>query len=134
MKIAVVSESPADEAAIKILIDAILQSDTELISAPRLRPHGWSHVLGLLPSIIKHLHYQTDVEGFVVVLDTDESEVHQIAHETSEALATNCRLCQLRLTVLRELQRLRAVPNRSDMKHALGVAVPAIEGMVSMRH
>ena len=30
MKIAVVSESPADEAAIKILVDAIIGSESEL--------------------------------------------------------------------------------------------------------
>jgi hypothetical protein len=52
MKLAVISESPADEAAIKILVDAIVGEETELVPL-RLRPGGWPHVLQLLPPIIK---------------------------------------------------------------------------------
>lgn len=127
MKIAIVSESPADEAAIRILVDQILGVETELVFSTRLRPQGWPSVLNLLPSIIKHLHYQTDAKGLVVVVDSDESEVHQSAHEGSEMLGTDCRLCRLRHTTILELQRLRAVPNRAAMVYAIGVAVPAIE-------
>ncbi len=46
MKIAVVSESPADEAAIKILVDAIIGSESELFSL-RTRPNGWTKIFDL---------------------------------------------------------------------------------------
>src|SRR5258705_11865261 len=127
MKIAVVSESPGDEAAIKILIDAIVGHETELVSAPRLRPGGWPHVLALLPSIIKALHYRTDVEGIAVVVDSDDSPVHNEAHEAFEEGYLGCRLCELRTSIGLTLSRVTAVANRATLRIALGVAVPAIE-------
>jgi hypothetical protein len=126
MKIAVVSESSTDEAAVKILVDAIVGHETELFSL-RARPNGWPHVLNLLPNIIIGLHYGTDVEALVVVVDSDESPIHRSAHETPEAQNPDCRLCLLRNTVRGKLAQLHAVPNRITMKSGLGLAVPAIE-------
>ena len=48
MKLAVISESPADEAALKIIVDGIIGIETELVSV-RLRPNGWPQVWQLLP-------------------------------------------------------------------------------------
>jgi hypothetical protein len=127
MKIAVVSESPADEAAIKILVDGILEAETELVSSPRLRPQGWRSVLGLLPIIIKHLHYQTDADAFVAVVDSDDSEVHLRAHEGLESAFPNCRLCRLRYLIRNEIDGLASVPARPLMKCAIGIAVPSVE-------
>jgi hypothetical protein len=127
MKIAVVSESPADEAAIKILVDAIVGHETELVSTPRLRPGGWPHVLALLPSIIKALHYHTDAEGVAVVVDSDSSPVHVTTHQADQQSSSGCRLCLLRSCVGASLLKLSPVVNRSPLKTAVGVAVPAIE-------
>ncbi|HMG73523.1 MAG TPA: hypothetical protein VK582_08480 [Pyrinomonadaceae bacterium] len=126
MKIAFVSESPADEAAIKLLVDAIVGSESELFSF-RSRPNGWTRIFALLPNIIKHLHYGYEVEGLVVVMDSDDSPIHDNAHEMARAQNLDCRLCRLRETVQVELSRLRPLPNRTDLKMALGLAVPAIE-------
>ena len=126
MKIAIVSESSADETAIKILVDAILGRGSELVSV-RTRPSGWTGVFGLLPNIIRGLHYGTDVEALVVVMDSDESPAHQNTHEPPNEENAECRLCRLRATVRTALARVRAVPNRTEMKTALGLAVPAIE-------
>ena len=126
MKIAVVSESPADEAAIKILVDAIVGEESDLYSI-RTRPHGWSRVFELLPNIVNALHYGTDVEALVVVMDSDESPVHQNFHEALQAENAQCRLCRLRSTVGLALSRVRAIPNRALVKTAMGLAVPAIE-------
>ncbi len=129
MKIAIVSESPADEAAIKILVDAIVGIESELFSF-RTRPNGWTRIFPLLPKIIKHLHYGYEVEGLVVVMDSDESPIHVRAHEVDLA-NRECRLCRLRETVRNELSKMRPLPNRSDLKTALGLAVPAIEAWYS---
>jgi hypothetical protein len=126
MKIAIVSESPADEAAIKILVDAIVGNESDVHSI-RTRPNGWTRVFTLLPNIINALHYGTDVEALVVVVDSDDSPIHQNCHEQLQAEQTQCRLCRLRSTVEIALHRVRAIPNRSSLKTALGVAVPAIE-------
>ena len=127
MKIAVVSESPADEAAIKILVDALVGYETELVSAPRLRPSGWPNVLTLLPSIVKALHYNTDADSLAVVVDSDDSPVHGADHETTPENYLDCRLCQPRTCVGLSLHRVTAVANREPLRTALGVAVPAIE-------
>lgn len=127
MKIAIVSESPADEAAIKFLVDAIVGHATELVVAPRLRPNGWPHVLSLLPNIVKSLYYFSDVAGLVVVVDSDDSPLHDDSHEASEVQNPDCRLCLLRTTVALSLGRVSPVSGRVAMKRALGVAVPSIE-------
>ncbi|MDX6497036.1 MAG: hypothetical protein QOG23_296 [Blastocatellia bacterium] len=126
MKIAVVSESPADEAAIKILVDAVVGSESELFSL-RTRPYGWTKIFELLPNIINGLHYGTEVEALVVVMDSDESPSHENTHEPPNEENPECRLCRLRATARTALARLRALPNRTEMKTALGLAVPAIE-------
>jgi hypothetical protein len=126
MKIAVVSESPADEAAIKILVDAIIGSESELFSL-RTRPNGWTRIFDLLPNIVSGLHYGSDVDGLVVVMDSDESPPHENTHEVPNEWSPECRLCQLRASVRNALSKLRSLVNRSDLKTALGLAVPAIE-------
>jgi hypothetical protein len=126
MKIAIVSESPADEAAIKVLVDAIVGHATELVVAPRLRPNGWPSVLNLLPSIVKSLFYNSDVDGLVVVVDSDDSPIHDNSHDGSEAQQRDCRLCLLRATVALSLRRVSPVSGRAAVKAASGVAVPSI--------
>src|ERR1044072_4477089 len=124
MKIAVVSESPADKSAIKILIDAILGHETELVSASRLRPGGWPQVLSLLPSISKALHYHTDAEGIAVVVDSDSSPIHLLDHPREEECHSECRLCMLRSCLRTSLLRVSPVQNRVALKTAVGLAVP----------
>ncbi len=126
MKIGVVSESPADEAAIKILVDAVVGYETELVSA-RLRPGGWPHVLAVLPSIVTALHYRAEAEGIAVVVDSDDSPVHDAAHDEGAQDHPSCRLCQMRVSVGLTLSRVTAVPNRAPLRTAMGIAVPAIE-------
>ncbi len=127
MKVAVLGESSADEAAIKILLAAILQKDTEEISLDPIRTRGWSGILQLLPIAIPRLYYHTDAEGLVVVIDSDETPLHVRSHETSDRGDLNCRLCQVNNLVRRELEGLRIIPNREPLKTAVGLAVPAIE-------
>ena len=126
MKIAVVSESSSDEAAVKILVDAIVGSESEIV-ARRTRPNGWPQVLHLLPNIITGLHYGTNVDALVVVVDSDETPVHQNSHESLHAENPECRLCLLRTAVATALARVRPLPNRTNLKTAVGLAVPAIE-------
>lgn len=127
MRIAVVSEFTADEAAVKILTDSILGIETELVAPRRSRPRGWPSLLNLLPTIIKDLHYNSNAEGLVMVVDSDETPCHEGSHETASSENATCRLCQLRVVVNRESQRLSAVANREHLKFAIGLAVPAIE-------
>ena len=126
MKIAVVSESPADEAAIKILVDGIVGEETELVTGARVRPGGWPHVLGVLPNILTALHYRGEADSLAVVVDSDDSPVHAQSHETQRN-DPDCRLCQLRNCVQRCLQRVTPLNNRNALQTAMGLATPSIE-------
>jgi hypothetical protein len=126
MKIAVVSESSADEAAVKILIDAILGTESTLIPL-RTRPNGWPSVLNLIPNIIAGLYYGTEAEALVVVVDSDDSPIHEQIHDMPGPPNLDCRLCKLRITTQSELAKTQPMLNRIPLKTALGLAVPAIE-------
>jgi hypothetical protein len=125
MKVVVLSESSADEAAIRILVNGILGRETEDVASLPLRSRGWPSIIRVLPTVIKFLHYQTDAEALVVSADSDDSPIHRSSHEQAENEEPGCRLCQLR-KVFAET-KLSDVAGRSELKSAVGLAVPAIE-------
>jgi hypothetical protein len=127
MKVAILSESPADEVALRILVEGILGMETQPIASPRLRARGWPSVLDVLPAVLKHLHYHTDAEAFVLVVDSNHSRVHQLGHEQPGCADSQCRLCRLQAVVARVHGELRPIPGRLLIKTAIGMAVPAIE-------
>lgn len=127
MKVAVLSESPADEAAVRILTDAILRTPTEAIATYTLRTRGWPAVRKALPTVLMHLTYQTEAEGLVVVVDSDGSTIHEPTHGVPGKAPTDCRICQLHGIVDQQRRSLRTVPGRHPVRVAIGLAVPAIE-------
>ncbi|MCI0340643.1 MAG: hypothetical protein L0216_05755 [Planctomycetales bacterium] len=76
---------------------------------------------------MKHLWYQTDAEGLVVVVDSNGSPVHQHGTGTPCASGPRCRLCQLEEIEGRVRGQLAMVPGRGALRVAIGIAVPAIE-------
>jgi hypothetical protein len=123
MKVAYFAESPADQAALTILTEAILGRATEPISYAGLRHRGWPTVRTALRPVLKELHYHTDAEGFVFIVDSNGSP----PHEPPNACDPKCRLCQLRRIIDEVRQQLRPRPHKPPLKIALGLAVPAIE-------
>lgn len=127
MKLVVLSESPADEAAVRILVDGILGAQTDHAAPPFLRTRGWSPLLGVLPAILKHLHYHSDADALVVIVDSDDSTPHLMAHFPPDGASQGCRLCKLRLVADQVQNGLTEVPDRARLKTAFGLAVPALE-------
>jgi len=129
MRITVLSESPADEAAIRILIESVLGRPTQSVEPPPqlLRTRGWPSVLRIIPKVLPYIHYQTDAEACVIVVDTDTSPVHQATHEQPGGAVSACRLCQLRQVMTQTQRQLRPIPGRPPLQTAVGVAVPAME-------
>jgi hypothetical protein len=127
MKVAVLGESAADEGAIHILSAGILGRPTEPVAGPALRTRGWPSVASILPVVIKHLYYQTDAEGLIVVVDSNSSPVHEPGHEERSGADPLCRWCHLQQIVTETTVRLRSVPGRLPLKTAIGLAVPVIE-------
>jgi hypothetical protein len=127
MKVSVLSESPADESALHILLRRILGEDIEKYDPFRLRSRGWPSVVDVLPSVIKHLHYRSDVEALVVVVDSNKSVLHEGKVDEMCDHAEECRLCRLRTVIRQVCGQLKEMPARQTLKVASGVAVPAIE-------
>jgi hypothetical protein len=139
MKLAILSESPADEAALRVLSEYVLGAPFGLVM-PTLRARGWPSVEQVLPFILRHLHFNTDADRLVVVVDSDDSPVHTPEHEAPNYHHPLCRVCRLRAVFRRTLKNLPPTwpgQNRPDSSapargrprvlRAVGLAVPAIE-------
>ncbi|MBX3739177.1 MAG: hypothetical protein KF715_20990 [Candidatus Didemnitutus sp.] len=126
MKLAILSESPADEAALRILVGYALAEPFALVT-PSLRARGWPSVEQVLPPILRHLHFNTDALGLVVVCDSDDSPVHTPEHEAPGYHHPLCRICRLRAAFRRTMKNLPPAHGRRSPLRAIGVAVPAIE-------
>jgi hypothetical protein len=126
MKVAILGESSADEAAYRLLVDALLGIKTQPVANLSLRSRGWPAVFQVLPAVIKKLHYHTDAEALVVVLDSNHSPVHGTAHD-SGTVDSECRWCRVQSILRMEMGRLRSVHGREMLKTAAGLAVPALE-------
>ena len=129
MKVAILSESEADEAAVRILADGVLGTKTKRPSGPpiRVRARGWPAVLSTIPAIVNALHYWSDADGLIVVVDSDLSPIHTQSHKEPERADVSCRLCQVAEAVALTKSHLRPVPGRAPLRIAAGLAVPQIE-------
>ena len=126
MKIAILSESPADEAAVKILAEKILDRTIEVVSR-RVRSRGLQAAIHSVPPTIKDLHYQRTADALIVAIDSDSSPVHLSDHSPTEHAKLGCRYCKLHLIIEETHRRLRPIPNQPKIQTAVAVAVPAIE-------
>jgi hypothetical protein len=126
MKVATLSESPGDEAALRAIATAVLGDHLKFVK-PQLRARGWPSVLQVLPAILRHLHFRTDTLGIMIVVDSDDSIVHEPEHDLPGKLHSGCRLCLLRAACRRTMKNLPPANGRRRIHTAVGLAVPAIE-------
>lgn len=126
MKLAILSESPADEAALHVLVRGVLGGPFTTVQSA-LRARGWPSVEQVLPSIIRHLHFNTDADGLVVVVDSDDSVVHTAEHEAPGYHHAHCRVCRLRAGFRRTIKNLPPAHGRARVLRAVGLCVPALE-------
>jgi len=127
MKIAVLSESTADEAAVSVLIEGLLGPGVEWFSLPTPQTRGWRGTLNAVEPALRFLHYRTAADAIVITLDSDESSVHRRERDQLGADDPECRLCRLRAIIKNVQSGLRARQGCGPIKIGLGVAVPAIE-------
>ena len=127
MKIAIFSESPENEEAIRIIIGCLLGKMTETARLPNLQARGWPGVKRSITAVLRHLHYSTDAEALIVVVDSDDSPVHHNSHDQPDGADLKCRLCYLRNEIGRIQNQLKPKAGRAQIKVTIGLAVPAIE-------
>ena len=125
MIVAILSESPSDEEAIRHLLVPLVgsTSSTDTLLSP-LRSRGWPAVRKVLPGVVKHLHYRTIVDALVVIVDSDDSVPHG-SHDPHAY--EGCRLCRLLALLGDEMARLTPVAGRKPLHTAVGLCIPAIE-------
>ncbi|HEY4302588.1 MAG TPA: hypothetical protein VGM73_17080 [Candidatus Didemnitutus sp.] len=126
MKLAILSESPADEAALRVLAGYVLGVPIDRI-ATNLRARGWPSVEQILPFVLRHLHFNTGTELLVVVVDSDDTPIHTPDHDAPGYFQPQCRICRLRAVYRRTTRNLPPVHGRRRVLRAIGLAVPAIE-------
>jgi len=79
-----------------------------------------------LAVVIKQLHFNPGADGLVVVLDSDDTKVHD--PRTCPSEPRDCRLCKLREIIHKTSASLSAMPGRrAPLQIAVGLAVPALE-------
>lgn len=126
MKVALLSESPADEMALRVYVSTILKQTPRFV-LPGFRARGWPNVAQLMPAVLRHLHFNTDTDLLVVVVDSDDSVVHTADHDAPEYFHPHCRMCQLRAVYRQTTKKLPRAHGRDRLIRTVGVAVPAIE-------
>jgi hypothetical protein len=126
MNVALLSESPADETALRVLVAAVLKQPPRFVG-PGYRARGWPNVAQLLPAVIRHLHFNTDTHVLVVVADSDDSVVHTAPHDAPGYFHPQCRMCQLRAVYRQTTKNLPRAHGRDRVLRAMGIAVPAVE-------
>lgn len=126
MKVAILSEFPADEAAVQILAAAVLDQPVELVEPHFRRAWGFPAALNILATALKWLHYQRPAEALIVVVDSNDSPLHEGPFDEPCPNAAKCRLCKARALLAETRHGLKDVPYE-PIKTAVGLAVPAIE-------
>ena len=127
MKVAILSESPADEAAVRILLEGILGEPIETPNSPPLRSRGYTSLVTVLPTILKHLHYRSPANALVVVADSDNSPVHRSDHQPGKTPDSKCRTCRLISLIEQTQQNLRPSRTHPVIWTAVAVPTPSIE-------
>ena len=125
MRVAILSESAADEAALRILVDAVLGVRTTPLQDLPLQARGYHAVRDALQAIIKFVTFRTDAEGLVVVVDSN--------HSSLEATTGENRLREFGDLIARTRAGLRTRSGQPALLVAHGVAAPALEGWLLCR-
>ena len=126
MKIGFYCESPADQAAMAVFTEGILGKPPEPINLD-LKAHGVPGFFSALDGVFRGVHYNSDAEGLIVVVDCDTSELHDTNHDAIAGGEENCRFCKVRRIISKATQRLKVRHGLPSLKVAIGVTVPTIE-------
>jgi len=124
MKIAIFGESSTDDAVIEILAQAIIGEEIEFISAPRLeirdtKRGGSANMYKHLRNFFRYWYYSTEAEYLIMIIDSDDTPIHQIEHEEEGKENEKCRLCALRQNIKKSNRRYRLLKIESKSKRQL---------------
>jgi hypothetical protein len=125
MKIGYFCESPADQAAMAVFVEGILGEAPEPISMD-LEARSVPGLFSALDGVLRSVHFNSDAEGLVIVVDSDDSPLHDPDHDP-DSTGDECRLCKCVKIVSHFKKHLKPRQARPELQIAVGLAVPAIE-------
>src|SRR5438128_3606915 len=120
MKIGYYCESPADQAALAVFTEGILGTPPEPINMD-LEAHSVPGFFSALDGVFRGVHYNSDAEGLLVVVDSDDTELHDPAHEAAAAGVERCRFCQARKIIVQAQRQLKVRQGRAQLRVAIGL-------------
>jgi hypothetical protein len=126
MRIGFYCESPADRAAMAVFAEGILGAAPEPISMD-LEARSYPGIISALDGVFRGVHYGSDAEGFVVVVDCDDSPLHSPDHDAPPGGEPACRFCRAQQIIASARRHLKRRPGQPELKVAVGLPVPAIE-------
>src|SRR5438045_725232 len=118
MKIGYYCESPADRAALAIFTEGILGQAREPINMD-LEAHTIPGFFSALDGVYRGVHYNSDADGLVIVIDCDDSELHEVSHQLPR---DNCRLCRARKIINKAQSHVKPRQHHAALKVAIGLA------------
>ena len=93
-----------------------------------LQGHGIGGVMRGLDGVFRGVHFNSDAEGLVIVVDSDDEDLHELDHDFASGKSGSCRLCKCQNIIDRARKQFnKARPHGQELKVAIGLAVPAIE-------
>src|SRR5260221_6824348 len=92
-----------------------------------LEGHGVTVLLNALDGVFRGVHYNSDAEAWVIVVDCDDTELHDVTHDVPGGDNERCRLCQARKIINPAQNQLKPRKDKPPLKVAIGLAVPTIE-------
>ncbi|HEV3081288.1 MAG TPA: hypothetical protein VG013_18535 [Gemmataceae bacterium] len=126
MRVGYFCESPADQAAVAVFAEGILGKPPDPINMD-LEARSVPGFFGALEGVVRGVHYNSDAEGLIVVVDCDDDELHVPAHDAPGGGGDRCRLCRVRKIIAQARRQLKPRQGRPELKVAIGVPVPAID-------
>jgi hypothetical protein len=124
MRVAIFSESPSDEAALRVLVGKALNTSLEPIKLS-LRSRGWPAVRQELRAVLRDIWLNQRADALVVSVDTDHSPIHETGHDTEKT--PDCRQCVLQKQLVETTRELRERNDLKSLLNAVASASPAVE-------
>jgi hypothetical protein len=109
-----------------VFTEGILSQPPEPINMD-LEAHSVPGFFRSLDGVYRGVHYNSDAEGLIVVVDSDDAVLHSQAHEAPGVTEDRCRYCQIRKIIQQARNQLKPRQDRPELKVAWGVAVASIE-------
>lgn len=128
MKFAVLTESAVDDGSVRILVDAMFAGPIVWHqSPPSYKSREWPGVLSVLPVAIRALHYNSDVEGLLIVVDGNGTPVHVPETRCDRDPKHGCRWCQVRECIDQACAKLKPRSHARPLRIAHALTYPSIE-------